>query len=377
MKDFIMSSKIYMGEQSCSKIKEYDIKKALVICDPFMETSGKVKLLTKNLDAANINYEVYSKIKPDPDLSIIKDCLNHTIGSKPDTIICFGGGSAIDTAKAVSLLYSNMEGNKKPTLIAIPTTSGTGSEVTSFAVISDKDAGVKYPLISNEIIPNVVFLDSALTETVPPSVTADTGLDVLTHALEAFVSTKANDFTDANAEKAIKMVFKYLERCVANGSDMDARDHMHNASCMAGIAFNTASLGICHSMAHALGERFHLPHGRCNALLLPFVIEYNAELDTDHESAALDRYYEISTMLGIQAGTKKATVHNFIRQIRNLMIKVGIPTHFSEIGIEPEAFLEAINHMSENALKDRCTETNPKIPTLDEFKLLYLRFYKY
>ena len=375
MDEFIMRSKIYMGEESCAGMKEYSIKRAFLVCDPYMVESGLISQLTKYLEG--IDYEIYAKVTPDPDLRLIKDCLNALNNYKPDTIICFGGGSAIDTAKAVCILYSRMHGIERPKIIAIPTTSGTGSEVTAFAVISDKDAGQKYPLISDEIVPDVVFLDPSLTLTVPPHVTADTGIDVLTHALEAYVSTKANDFTDANGEKAVKMVFQYLESCVKNGGDITVRSRMHYASCLAGIAFNAASLGICHSLAHALGERFHIPHGRCNGMLLPFIIEYNGELDSSHDSKTLDRYCEIAHMLGFRAGTKKATVHTLIRQIRNLMQRIGIPLHFSEMGIEKRVFEEAIDHMANNAIKDRCTETNPRVPTLEDMKALYRRLYNY
>ncbi len=196
----------------------------------------------------------------------------------PDTVIALGGGSAMDTAKAVCHLYAAMKQEQRPRLVAVPTTSGTGSEVTSFAVISDPEAQAKYPLKDPAMVPDVAFLDPVLTATVPSGITADTGMDVLTHGLEAYVSTQSGDFTDACAEKAGPYGMEVSEQAVADGSNMDARTHMHNASCLAGIAFNGASLGICHSLAHALGARFHIPHGRSNAILLPHVITYNAGL---------------------------------------------------------------------------------------------------
>ena len=309
MEDFIMSTKIYMGEGSCDKIREFQIERAFIVCDPFMQTSGMTDLISDKLSDMGAEYQIFAEVVPDPDLTVIQKGLNQLNIFRPDTVFAIGGGSAIDTAKSIVYLYCNMHQIKRPCIIALPTTSGTGSEVTSFAVITDHDAGIKYPLIDAELIPNVVFLDPALTASVPASVTADTGMDVLTHGLEAYVSTKANDFTDAGAEKAIRMVFQYLERCVADGHDMDARTHMHNASCLAGTAFNIASLGICHSMAHALGERFHLPHGRCNAVFLPLVIEFNAGLDLTGESETLLRYAELANNLGIASATPLSLIH--------------------------------------------------------------------
>lgn len=352
------------------------IKRAFIFCDPFMFQSKKTDLIVSKLADMNAEYQIFADVVPDPDMNVIQKGLNQLNYFKPDTDFAIGGGSAIDTAKAVVHLYATMHGITRPRLIALPTTSGTGSEVTSFAVVSDRDAGTKYPLIDSEMIPDVVFLDPMLTATVPPSITADTGMDVLTHGLEAFVSVKANDFTDAMAEKSIRTVWDYLERCVTDGGDMDARAHMHNASCMAGTAFNTASLGICHSMAHALGAQFHLPHGRCNAVLLPIVIEYNAGLELPGESDALLRYLEIARLLGISAGTNKATIHVMVRQIRELMKRIGIPVHFSELNIEKESFLNAIDSMTESALKDRCTVTNPRIPKAEHIRHLYMKLYQ-
>jgi len=226
------------------------------------------------------------------------------------------------------------------------------------------------------MVPDVALLDPELTATVPPHITADTGMDVLTHAFEAYVSTAAGDFTDACAEKSIRMVWNYLERAVADGGDMEARERMHNASCLAGVAFNGASLGICHSMAHALGARFHLAHGRSNAILLPHVIAWNAGLEAAGEEAALGRYVEIANMLGISAGTPKATVHGLIRQIRNLMKRIGIPEQITELGVEQEEFLHAVEDMAEKAAADSCTDTNPRRPEKAEFEDIYRRLCK-
>ena len=376
MEEFTMNTRIYMGEDSCEKISEFEIKRAFIFCDPFMKQSGKTDLIVTKLVKMRVEYYIFADVVPDPDMAVIQKGLNQLNAFKPDTVFAFGGGSAIDTAKAVVHLYAKMHDIARPCIIAVPTTSGTGSEVTAFAVVSDREAGVKYPLIDSRMIPDAVFLDPKLTSTVPPSITADTGMDVLTHGLEAFVSTDANDFTDAMAEKSIRTVWDYLERCVASGDDMDARAHMHNASCMAGMAFNAASLGICHSMAHALGAQFHLPHGRCNAVLLPIVIEYNAGLEMPGETDALLRYLDIARLLGISAGTNKATVHLMVRQIRSLMSRIGIPVRFAELNIDADSYLRSIDVMAENALKDRCTATNPRVPTAEHIRRLYKKLYQ-
>ena len=199
---------------------------------------------------------------------------------------------------------------------------------------------------------------------------------MLTHGLEAYVSAKADDFTDACAEKAIRLVWEYLERAVLDGSDMEAREHMHNASCLAGIAFSNASLGVCHSMAHALGAHFHIPHGRSNALILPHVIAYNAGLEENGENEALLRYEKIADMLGIGGGTPKAAVHGLIRHIRNLMKRIGSPAYVTDLSVEREAFEEAIPQMAEQALKDNCTATNPRVPEKQELEYLYKKLCK-
>ncbi len=376
MEQFIMNTKIYMGNGSLEILKKLAIKRAYIICDPFMKQSGRAEEIGELLAQSGACFEIFSEVVPDPTIAVVTRGIEGMCAFGPDTVIALGGGSAIDTAKAVSHLYSAMEGGTKPVLVAVPTTSGTGSEVTSFAVISDPEAQAKYPLRDPSLVPDVALLDPKLTATVPKNITADTGMDVLTHALEAYVSTQATDFTDACAEKAIRLVWAYLERAVADGSDMEARERMHNASCLAGVAFNGASLGICHSMAHALGARFHLAHGRSNAILLPHVIAYNAGLDAAGETVALGRYVEVANMLGIAAGTDKATVHGLIRQIRNLMNRIHIPEQITQLGVEREEFLAAVPGMADKAAADSCTETNPVIPTKEEFESLYRRLCK-
>ena len=336
-----------------------------------MEKCGRAGELAGLLAKAGAESEIFSKVVPDPSIEVVTMAIQGMKAMKPDAVLALGGGSAIDTAKAASHLYASMNSGEKPMLIAVPTTSGTGSEVTSFAVISDTQAKVKYALVDQALVPDVALLDPDLTASVPPSITADTGTDVLTHGLEAYVSTKADDFTDACAEKAIKLVWEYLERAVADGSDMEAREHMHNASCLAGIAFSNASLGICHSLAHALGAHFHIPHGRANALLLTHIIGYNAGLELVEDSETLLRYEKIANMLGIGGGTPKAAVYGLIRQIKNLMQRIHIPAYVTDLSVDREAFETAIPEMAGRAMEDNCTVTNPRTPSQTELENLY------
>ncbi|MDO5408281.1 MAG: 1-propanol dehydrogenase PduQ [Eubacteriales bacterium] len=376
MERFMLNTKIYMGPSSLEQVKHLGIKTAYLICDPFMEKCGRAGEIQAMLEESGAKTAVFSKVVPDPTIEVVTMAIQGMKECRPDTILALGGGSAIDTAKAAAHLYGAMQEGRRPQLIAIPTTSGTGSEVTSFAVISDPEAQAKYPLRDESLVPEVALLDPNLTASVPAAITADTGMDVLTHALEAYVSPQADDFTDACAEKAIHLVWEYLERAVTDGSDMEAREHMHNASCLAGIAFSSASLGICHSMAHALGGRFHIPHGRSNALLLTHVLCYNAGLEGEGVSEALHRYARIAGLLGIGAGTEKATVHGLIRKINNLAKHIGIPQYVTDLGVDRDEFLEAVDGMVQKALEDNCTKTNPRTPTAGDLSELYHRLCK-
>lgn len=371
MGQFLMSTQVYMGESSMEEVKGLGIRRAYIICDPFMEKCGRAGELAGLLAESGAESVIFSKVVPDPSIEVVTMAIQGMTALKPDAVLALGGGSAIDTAKAASHLYASMNHGEKPMLIAVPTTSGTGSEVTSFAVISDTQAKVKYALVDQSLVPDVALLDPNLTASVPPSITADTGMDVLTHGLEAYVSTKADDFTDACAEKAIKLVWEYLERAVADGSDMEAREHMHNASCLAGIAFSNASLGICHGMAHALGAHFHIPHGRANALLLTHVIGYNAGLELAEDSETLLRYEKIANMLGIGGGTPKAAVYGLIRQIKNLMQRIHIPAYVTDLSVDREAFEAAIPEMAGRAMEDNCTATTPRTPVQADLENLY------
>lgn len=376
MDTFGMKTKIYMGEHSLARLKELPMKKVCIICDPFMVQSGMTDRITRILTENQVTYEVFSEVIPDPTVAVVTQAVSRINRHRPDTVIAFGGGSAIDTAKAVSYIYNRMSGQPKLILLAIPTTSGTGSEVTAFSVISDPEAGEKYPLVDDEMLPDAAFLDPNFTVTVPPHITADTGIDVLTHALEAYASVRAQDFTDAYAEKAVRLVWSHLETTVKNGGDLQARMHMHHASCLAGIAFNETSLGICHSLAHALGGRFHVPHGRSNAMLLPYVISYNAGFVCGRETKALCRYAGIAEMLGIWGSSEKTSVSLLIQKIRNLIRQIGIPCSLAENGIDYEDFVTAVPEMARAAMADRCTATNPVRPDPAALEMIYMQLAK-
>ncbi len=353
MEFFTIGANIAMGENALDQLKALPIKKALLFCDPFLAKSGASRQITDRLDQMGAAWEVFDGIIPDPTIAVVSEGVSRITAFAPDTVIAMGGGSAIDTSKAVNYIYTHSAKVEKPRLVAVPTTSGTGSEVTSFSVISDPQAGVKYPLVSDELLPEVAILDPALTLSVPAAVTADTGLDVLTHALEAYVSPRANDMTDALAEKAVVAVFQYLERAVKNGNDFEARKCLQNASCMAGIAFNNAGLGLCHSMAHAMGAVVHMSHGRCNAMLLPHIVRFNSR-----DEHVRSRYAKIAAILDCCCHNDNIAVESLIRRIQELMRLVNVPAKIADA--EKRALCaEKAAEMAPNALKDRCMADNP------------------
>ena len=315
--------------------------------------------MTDQLEAMGAQWELFDQIVPNPKVDLVSNGVSRILEYQPDTVIALGGGSAIDSGKAIRFIYTKMSGAEKPLCIAIPTTSGTGSEATSFAVISDPSVGSKYPLVDDQMLPDVALLAPSLTVSVPPHVTADTGLDVLTHAVEAFVSPMANDFTDALAEKAVHLVFEYLPRAVKNGQDIEARERMHNASCMAGMAFNNASLGLCHGMAHAMGELLHLSHGRSNAMLLPHVIAFNAGLGEQGDFPVRARYTTLAKLAGCCCYTETVAVQSLVNKINDLMTEVGLPRKL-ESEEHRTCVREHLDKLEQAALADRCTAGDPR-----------------
>ena len=364
-------TELHVGKGALQQLSHYKNEHILVVADPFLKTSGTLDAILANFDDSN-DIVVFTDIVPDPPIETVVAGIK-SAGDKPISIVLsIGGGSAIDASKAMYYFAKKQGAFSEAILIAIPTTSGTGSEVTSFSVITDAERGTKYPLVTKEILPDVAILDADLVLSLPGNITADTGMDVLTHAIEAYVSTKATDFSDALAEKAIKLVFEYLPKAYKNGQDVEAREKMHAASTLAGMAFNTAYLGINHSLAHAAGAKFHVPHGRLNSILMPHVIQYNAGIDLNNRSRqAVDktvasRYQDIAKLLGYSASSPVSGVRQLVEAIKKLQRKLEMPTSLREYGVKADVFAQYKVEISEAALHDGCTPTNPRVPTAEE-----------
>lgn len=384
-----------------------DISKVFIVTDATMVKFGYVDKILYYLEKRKtpVHTQIFSQVEPDPSFNTIKKGVDMMNYFEPDCIIALGGGSAIDAAKGMWLLYEQPDVNldalkpkfldirkrvykiedlgKKAKLVAIPTTSGTGSETTSFAVISDKEKNMKYPLADYALVPTIAIVDPELVYTLPKSVVADTGMDVLTHAIEAYVSNMATDYTDGLAVKAIELVFEYLERSYLNANDKIAREKMHNASTIAGMAFSNAFLGINHSLAHKIGAQFHVPHGRANAILLPHVIAYNAKMPSKFVSfpkyeyfIADKRYADIAKRLGLPAKTTEEGVHSLIHAIKELMKKIDMHTSFSEEIPNESMYMEKVDELAQKAFEDQCTTANPKLPLIPELRQILIDAYK-
>ena len=409
MQWFKVLDKIYFEHNSIQYLEKMpNITRAFIVTDPGMVSLGYVDKILYYLRkrTEHVHCEIFSDVEPDPSIETVKRGAQMMDEFKPDVIIALGGGSAMDAAKGMWLFYEHPDvdfnslrlrfldirkrafkfpkmGNKAQ-LVAIPTTSGTGSEVTSFAVISDKKNNMKYPLADYELTPNIAIIDPQFVMSLPKSATADTGLDVLTHALEAYVSVMASDYTDGLAMKAIQLVFKYLPRAYKNGAeDAEAREKMHNASCMAGMAFTNAFLGLNHSIAHKIGGEYHVPHGRANAVLLPHVIKYNASTPSKFVSfpkykkfIADEKYAEIAAFLGLPAKTTEEGVQSLINAVIDLMKEVNEPLSFSECGIDEETYMRNVPDIANKAFEDQCTTANPKLPLVKEIEQIMRDAYK-
>ena len=374
MNEFNISTKIYFGENSLDKLKEITNKKVLIVCDKFIVESGMVKLVESKLD--NCEVEIFSEIVPDPSVEIVALGVQKLRECKAQIIIALGGGSSIDGAKAINEYNKLLIGNEISIeeFYAIPTTSGTGSEVTEYAVITNKEEGLKYAIANKDLLPTVAILDSSLVKSVPKNITADTGMDVITHAIEAYVSINANDFSDALAEKALELAIEYLPRAYKNGDDSLAREKVHNASCLAGLAFNSAGLGITHSLAHAIGGKFHVSHGRSNAIILPYTIEFNANLSfnsyTKEFNVTAEKYKKLAKILGINSPNIIVAVNNLIKNISKLKVDLGIPITFKEQGIDIKLILENKDEIINAALKDICTKSNPRAVKYEDLECI-------
>ncbi|MBQ4165233.1 MAG: iron-containing alcohol dehydrogenase, partial [Oscillospiraceae bacterium] len=374
-------------------------KKAFIVTDNFLYKNGYANPIINKLSQMGIDHSVFFDVEPDPTLACAKAGAAQMSAFAPDCIIALGGGSAMDAAKIMWVLYEHPEADfmdmamrfmdirkrvytfpkmgEKAYFIAIPTSAGTGSEVTPFAVITDEKSGVKYPLADYELLPNMAIIDTDFHMSAPRGLTAASGIDAVTHALEAYASMLATDYTDSLALGSLKTVFKYLPRAYENGStDVEAREKMANAATMAGMAFANAFLGICHSMAHKLGAFHHLPHGVANALMIDEVIRFNAvnvptKMGTFSQYAyphTLERYAEVADHLGLGGSTNEEKLENLIKALDELKEKVGIKPAIKDY-VENEAdFLARLDDMVEQAFDDQCTGANPRYPLMSEMK---------
>lgn len=363
MKKISFKTVIYSGENALDYLMQLNGKRIFIVTDPFIIESGMIAEIEARLSKGNNEWQLFSEIIPDPPIENVVAGVSKMGAFRPDIILAVGGGSAIDAAKAMKKFAYKVYQGEMPELIAVPTTSGTGSEVTAFSVITDNEKEIKYPLVSDDLVPDTAILDTNLVKTVPKEITADTGMDALTHAIEAIVALHANDFTDALAEKAIRLIFTYLETAYKDGSNIVAREKMHHASTLAGIAFNTAGLGINHSMAHASGARFHIAHGRLNTILLPHVIAYNAGIqgyNSKNLQPAAEKYQEIAQILGLPASTPASGTRSLMREIKKLATQLDMPKDLK--GYALSADNETIEQLAKSAIADRCTATNPRQP---------------
>ncbi len=381
-------------------------KKAFVVTDNFLYQNGYSKVITDKLDEMGIAHQTFFDVEPDPTLACAKKGAQQMSAFAPDVIIALGGGSAMDAAKIMWVLYEHPDADfmdmamrfsdirkrvytfpkmgEKAYFIAVPTSAGTGSEVTPFAVITDEQTGVKYPLADYELMPDMAIVDTDLHMSAPKGLTAASGIDAVTHAIEAYASMLATDYTDGLALRSLKMVFEYLPRAYDNGlTDIEAREKMANAATMAGMAFANAFLGICHSMAHKLGAFHHLPHGVANALMINEVIRFNAaevptKMGTFSQYAyphTLKRYAEVADYLGVKGKTDAQKLENLIKYIDELKEKVGIKKTIKDYGIDEKDFLDRLDDMVEQAFDDQCTGANPRYPLMSELKEMYLNAY--
>lgn len=381
-------------------------KKAFIVTDSFLYNNGYTKPITDKLDEMGITHTTFFNVAPDPSLASAKEGAAAMTAFQPDVIIALGGGSAMDAGKIMWVMYEHPEVDfmdmamrfmdirkrvytfpkmgEKAYFIAVPTSAGTGSEVTPFAVITDEKTGVKYPLADYELLPKMAIIDADVMMNAPKGLTSASGIDALTHDLEAYASMMATDYTDGLALRSMKMIFDYLPRCYDNGpNDPVAREKMANAATMAGMAFANAFLGVCHSMAHKLGAFHHLPHGIANALMIDHVLRFNAaetprKMGTfpqyDHPHT-LARYAEVADYLGIKGKNDAEKLDNLIKAIDELKEKVGIKKTIKEYGVDEKYFLDTLDNMVEQAFDDQCTGANPRYPLMSEIKEMYLKAY--
>ena len=408
---FRAPEKVYM-KKGCLPVALQELKdvmgkkRVFIVTDQFLYKNGYTKIVTDKLDEMGIVHTTFFDVAPDPTLACAKEGAKQMTAFEPDCIIAIGGGSAMDAGKIMWVMYEHPEVDfmdmamryidirkrvytfpemgKKAYFIAVPTSAGTGSEVTPFAVITDEKSGIKYPLADYQLLPKMAIVDTDMHMTAPKGLTAASGVDALTHALEAYASIMATDYSDGLALKAAKTIFEYLPTCYDNGpNEPVAREKMANAATMAGMAFANAFLGVCHSMAHKLGAYHHLPHGIANALLIDLVIRFNAaecprKMGTFSQYAyphTMRRYAEFGEYLGVKGKNDEEKVENLIKMIDELKERVGIKKTIKDYGVEEDKFLETLDSMCEDAFDDQCTGANPRYPLMSELKEMYLKAY--
>lgn len=406
MQWFKLPPKIYFEKNSLLYLEKMpNVERVMLVCDPGMVQFGYADIVRGVLNRRknDVKIEVFSDVEPNPSTNTVYKGLEMIVDFQPDTIIALGGGSAMDAAKAMWLFFEHPDTSffgakqkfldirkrtykipvaEKVQFVCIPTTSGTGSEVTPFAVITDSDTHVKYPLADYALTPHIAIVDPQFVMTVPASVTADTGMDVLTHAIESYVSVMASDYTRGLSLQAIKIVFDYLEKSVKS-PDLESREKMHNASTMAGMAFANAFLGICHSIAHKIGGEYGIPHGRTNAILLPEIIRYNAKDPQKHAMfpkydyfRADTDYADIAKFLGLPGETTEELVEALATAVYDLGCRVGIKMNLKAQGVTQEVLDATVDRMAELAYEDQCTTANPKEPLISELKQIILNVYE-
>ena len=384
---FTLPRDLYHGKDALSSLKTLEGKKAIVVVGGgSMKRNGFLDKAVDYLKEAGMEVKLFEGVEPDPSVDTVMKGAAVMREFEPDWIVAMGGGSPIDAAKAMWAFYEYPEITfedlitpfsfpklrQKAKFCAIPSTSGTATEVTAFSVITDYDKGIKYPLADFNITPDVAIVDPSLAETMPKKLTAHTGMDAMTHAIEAYVSTLNCDYTDALALHAIKMIHNDLKK--SYDGDMDARDAMHNAQCLAGMAFSNALLGIVHSMAHKTGAAFstgHIPHGCANAIYLPYVIKYNAK-----DAVAAKRYAEIARRMGLAGTSEQALINSLVEKIDEFNVRLNIPKTLKDFGINEEEFKEKVDKIAELAVGDACTGSNPRaIDPAAMAKLLTCTYY--
>ncbi|SFI32781.1 Alcohol dehydrogenase, class IV [Tindallia magadiensis] len=376
LKWFRVPADVVFGQGSLSYLAGLKGKKAVLVTGgQSMKKHGFLDQAQAYLEKAGMEVDIIDGVEPDPSIETVIKGGQRMAAFEPDWIIAIGGGSALDAAKIMWVYYEQpetkfqdlIEGKfptlrQKARLVTIPSTSGTASEITAFSVITDRENHIKYPLVSYQMTPDIAILDADLPAKMPPHITANTGMDVMAHAVEAIASTNTSSYTDALATEAIRLVFQHLPTACKDGHNMEARDAMHNASAIAGMAFTNSSLGIVHSMAHKIGGEFGVTHGLANAILMPYIVEFN--------QSATDKYKSVEQLLGIE---------DLAQALKDLNQRIGIPLTFrevEEVSITEEAFQQVLDRMSQNALDDPCTLTNPRKPDVADIKAIYQKAFQ-